>query len=50
MALRSGQPNFSKGVISEELVARIDVERMQADDPPNLTSAIRQWLWRARVD
>ncbi len=31
------------------LVARIDVERMNADDPPNLTSAIRQWLWRARI-
>ena len=30
------------------LVARIDVERMEADDPPNLTSAIRQWLWRGR--
>ncbi|WOF43837.1 ribbon-helix-helix domain-containing protein [Sphingopyxis indica] len=30
------------------LVARIDVERMTADDPPNLTSAIRQWLWRNR--
>lgn len=28
------------------LVARIDVERMEADDPPNLTSAIRQWLWQ----
>ena len=28
------------------LVARIDVERMEANDPPNLTSAIRQWLWR----
>lgn len=28
------------------LVARIDVERMDADEPPNLTSAIRQWLWR----
>lgn len=27
------------------LVARIDVERMEADAPPNLTSAIRQWLW-----
>lgn len=27
------------------LVARIDVERMEADTPPNLTSAIRQWLW-----
>jgi len=32
------------------LVARIDVERMEAADPPNLTSAIRQWLWRARVE
>jgi predicted DNA-binding ribbon-helix-helix protein len=31
------------------LVARIDVERMEAEDPPNLTSAIRQWLWRARI-
>ena len=30
------------------LVARIDVERMEADDPPNLTSAIRQWLWRTQ--
>jgi len=30
------------------LVARIDVERMEADDPPNLTSAIRQWLWRGQ--
>lgn len=28
------------------LVARIDVERMEADGPPNLTSAIRQWLWQ----
>lgn len=28
------------------LVARIDVERMETDNPPNLTSAIRQWLWR----
>ncbi|MDO9367082.1 MAG: ribbon-helix-helix domain-containing protein [Sphingopyxis sp.] len=31
------------------LVARIDVERIEADDPPNLTSAIRQWLWRNRA-
>jgi predicted DNA-binding ribbon-helix-helix protein len=28
------------------LVARIDVERMESGDPPKLTSAIRQWLWR----
>lgn len=32
------------------LVARIDVERMEACDPPNLTSAIRQWLWHRRGD
>lgn len=32
------------------LVARIDVERMEAADPPNLTSAIRQWLWHRRGD
>ncbi|NJS14599.1 MAG: ribbon-helix-helix domain-containing protein [Sphingopyxis sp.] len=30
------------------LVANIDVERMAADTPPNLTSAIRQWLWSRR--
>ncbi len=28
------------------LVARIDVERIEADDPPNLASAIRLWLVR----
>jgi len=26
------------------LVARIDVERIAADDPPNLASAIRVWI------
>lgn len=26
------------------LIARIDVERLNSDPPPNLTSAIRQWL------
>ncbi|MDX2209677.1 MAG: ribbon-helix-helix domain-containing protein [Sphingopyxis sp.] len=30
------------------VVANIDVERMAAADPPNLTSAIRQWLWLQR--
>lgn len=33
------------GLPINALVARIDVERMEADDPPNLTSALRQWLW-----
>ncbi|HET6535392.1 MAG TPA: ribbon-helix-helix domain-containing protein [Sphingomicrobium sp.] len=27
------------------LVAEIDSERLNADQPPNLTSAIRQWLF-----
>ena len=32
------------------LVARIDAERVGADDPPNLASAIRVWLFaRARA-
>jgi predicted DNA-binding ribbon-helix-helix protein len=30
------------------LVAEIDVARLDADEPPNLTSAIRQWLFEAR--
>ncbi|MDB5700711.1 MAG: aryl-sulfate sulfotransferase [Sphingomonadales bacterium] len=29
------------------LVARIDVERIATADPPNLASAIRQWLMAA---
>ena len=32
------------------LVVRIDAERIQAPDPPNLASAIRVWLFeRARA-
>jgi predicted DNA-binding ribbon-helix-helix protein len=27
------------------LVAEIDAERLEAEHPPNLTSAIRQWLF-----
>jgi predicted DNA-binding ribbon-helix-helix protein len=30
------------------LVAQIDAERLGADRPPNLTSAIRQWLFARR--
>ena len=30
------------------LVAEIDVERLSAERPPNLTSAIRQWLFERR--
>lgn len=29
------------------LIARIDVERIASADPPNLASAIRQWLMAA---
>lgn len=30
------------------LIARIDAERIAADDPPNLASAIRLWLFAQR--
>jgi predicted DNA-binding ribbon-helix-helix protein len=32
------------GVPLNALIARIDAERLDSDPPPNLTSAIRQWL------
>ena len=31
------------------LVAEIDVERLDAAQPPNLTSAIRQWLFEREL-
>lgn len=31
------------------LVAEIDAERLSASPPPNLTSAIRQWLFERRT-
>jgi predicted DNA-binding ribbon-helix-helix protein len=34
-----------RGCPLNALVAEIDVARLDADDPPNLTSAIRQWLF-----
>lgn len=37
------------GLPINALVANIDVERMAAASPPNLTSAIRQWLWLRRA-
>ena len=37
-----------RGMPVNALVARIDVERLDADPPPNLTSAIRQWLVERR--
>ena len=30
------------------IVAEIDAARLDADQPPNLTSAIRQWLFERR--
>jgi predicted DNA-binding ribbon-helix-helix protein len=34
-----------RGVPVNALVALIDAERLEAKRPPNLTSAIRQWLF-----
>jgi predicted DNA-binding ribbon-helix-helix protein len=34
-----------RGCPVNALVAEIDVARLDADQPPNLTSAIRQWLF-----
>ena len=39
----------TEGIPLSALVARIDAERIEAGDPPNLASAIRVWLFeRAR--
>jgi len=37
-----------RGCPVNALVAEIDVERLDAPQPPNLTSAIRQWLFERR--
>ena len=37
-----------RGCPVNALVAEIDVERLDSDQPPNLTSAIRQWLFERR--
>ncbi len=37
-----------RGCPVNALVAEIDVARLDADQPPNLTSAIRQWLFERR--
>jgi predicted DNA-binding ribbon-helix-helix protein len=34
----------AEGVPINALVARIDVERMEADEPPGLAGAVRLWL------
>jgi predicted DNA-binding ribbon-helix-helix protein len=37
-----------RGCPVNALVAEIDAARLEADRPPNLTSAIRQWLFERR--
>jgi predicted DNA-binding ribbon-helix-helix protein len=39
-----------RGCPVNALVAQIDVERLGALQPPNLTSAIRQWLFSRRTE
>ena len=38
-----------EGMPLNALVARIDAERIQADTPPGLASAIRLWLAKRRI-
>jgi predicted DNA-binding ribbon-helix-helix protein len=39
-----------RGIPLNALVAEIDIERMSGKAPPNLTSAIRQWLWTRALE
>jgi predicted DNA-binding ribbon-helix-helix protein len=39
----------AEGVPVSALVARIDAERIEAPNPPNLGSAIRVWLFERRI-
>lgn len=38
-----------RGVPVNALVAEIDAERLTVRQPPNLTSALRQWLFALRT-
>ena len=38
-----------RGCPLNALVAQIDVDRLDAQEPPNLTSAIRQWLFERQT-
>jgi len=40
----------ARGIPINALVAEIDVARLDAPSPPNLTSAIRQWLFDGGAD
>jgi predicted DNA-binding ribbon-helix-helix protein len=46
-ALRKAAEN--EGVPLNALVARIDAERVEERDPPNLASAIRVWLFQRHI-
>jgi len=39
---------LERGCPLNALVAEIDVERLDSEQPPNLTSAIMQWLFERR--
>jgi predicted DNA-binding ribbon-helix-helix protein len=39
-----------EGLPLNALIARIDVERIATDDPPNLASALRLWLFKRACD
>jgi predicted DNA-binding ribbon-helix-helix protein len=39
-----------RGCPVNAVVAEIDAARLEAERPPNLTSAIRQWLFEKRLD
>jgi len=39
-----------RGLPLNALIARIDAERLDSVPPPNLTSAIRQWLLARLLD
>ena len=39
---------LERGCPLNALVAEIDAERLDSEQPPNLTSAIRQWLFERR--
>ena len=41
---------LERGCPLNALVAEIDVRRLDASKPPNLTSAIRQWLFERRTE
>ena len=38
------QAAAARGLPLNALIARIDVARIEAEDPPNLASALRSWL------